>query len=67
MIKTTSSVLPGASGGAFIDKYGKLRGIIVCNARHCNNLSANPRISMGIPILNIIEIVRDFIRTKGIV
>ncbi|KRT85123.1 Trypsin, partial [Oryctes borbonicus] len=64
MIKTTCSVLPGSSGGAILRKNGELIGIIACNTRLDDKISAVPRVNMAIPIANIIVPILTYIKTK---
>lgn len=65
MIKTTCSVLPGSSGGAILRKSGELVGIIVCNTRMDDSMSAVPRINMAVPIGNVIDVILNYLETKG--
>ncbi|GJQ79119.1 hypothetical protein Trydic_g5372 [Trypoxylus dichotomus] len=64
MIKTTCSVLPGSSGGAILRKNGELIGIIVCNTKLGEKMSAVPRVNMAIPIVNVIDTIVTYVKTK---
>ncbi|KAK9692980.1 Vanin C-terminal domain [Popillia japonica] len=66
MIKTTCSVLPGSSGGAILRKSGELVGIIVCNTRMDDSMSAVPRINMAVPIGNVIDVILNYLETKDV-
>ncbi|CAH0552150.1 unnamed protein product [Brassicogethes aeneus] len=60
IIKTTSSVHAGASGGAILNLNGELIGVIVCNIKLPNS-SVFPRVNMAVPILKILPIIDKFL------
>jgi hypothetical protein len=62
MIKTTCCVNPGMSGGALLNRFGQLVGIIVCNTR-CEE-SVYPRFNMTIPYNVIKEIIQRFLKNN---
>nr|XP_022911138.1 peroxisomal leader peptide-processing protease [Onthophagus taurus] len=65
MLKTTCTVLPGASGGGIFDKNGELVGIIVCNAKMEDSSTTYPRVNMAIPISRIYDDLIEFLTKKG--
>lgn len=65
MLKTTSSVLAGSSGGGLFVKNGKLIGIIVANAKLEGNNVIYPRINMAIPVNVIYHVLQDYFTNQG--
>ncbi|KAJ3696075.1 hypothetical protein LUZ60_001452 [Juncus effusus] len=48
MLQTTAAVHPGSSGGAVVNSYGRLIGLITSNAKHGSG-SNIPNMNFGIP------------------
>lgn len=65
MLKTTSSVLGGSSGGGLYDSNGKLVGIIVANVKLEDNNVIYPRLNVAIPITAISQIIKDYFASEG--
>lgn len=65
MLKTTSSVLGGSSGGGLYDSNGKLVGIIVANVRLEDNNVIYPRFNVAVPIRAIWQIINDYFTNEG--
>lgn len=63
MIQTTCAVHAGASGGAVVDKEGRLIGLVVCNARDSSTGASFPHINMSVPIATIFPVLDSYIKS----
>lgn len=65
MLKTTCFVHAGASGGAILDEYGCLLGIIVCNTKLSDGNVIFPKMNMAIPYASIANIIARYVEENG--
>lgn len=68
ILKTTSTVIAGCSGGGLFNNEGNLIGIIVANTKLERDDGKNvifPRFNAAIPIKAIYSIIEDYLRNKG--
>lgn len=60
MLKTSATILAGASGGAILRPNGELLGVIVSNTKMDDGV-VYPRVNMAIPIRDVYEIISEFL------
>lgn len=65
MLKTTSTVLAGSSGGGLFTNDGSLAGIIVANTKLEENKIIYPRINVAIPVSVIYSTIKDYMANEG--
>ncbi|KAL5006827.1 hypothetical protein ScPMuIL_015633 [Solemya velum] len=64
MLQTTCAVQAGASGGAVIDRQGRLVAIVVCNAKDDDTGASYPHVNMCVPVSAILPVLQDFITSR---